>query len=199
MRSVTLPPDLRTIAREALRDGAPTPAPARTARVLGLGHHVPAEVVPNGPIAERIGVDDAWIVKRTGIKSRRRAAPSERLSDLATFAGRRALADAAVEPLDLDLVLVATMTPDEITPNAAPVVAHALERGARAAHGRPLDLPGRRQAPVRDDGRRRRPRRVGARGRGPVRLPPGQRPDHPRRRRAARSHAGPRRRLRGAH
>jgi 3-oxoacyl-[acyl-carrier-protein] synthase-3 len=126
MRSATLPPDLRTIAREATRNGAPTPAPARTARITGLGHHVPAEVVPNGPIAERIGVDDAWIVKRTGIKSRRRAAPSERLSDLATFAGRRALADAGLEPLDVDLVLVATMTPDEISPNAAPLVAHAL-------------------------------------------------------------------------
>jgi 3-oxoacyl-[acyl-carrier-protein] synthase-3 len=93
---------------------------------MGLGHHVPPEVVPNGPIAERIDVDDEWIVKRTGIKSRRRAAPGERMTDYATFAARRALADAGVEPLDVDLVLVATMTPDEITPNAAPVVANAL-------------------------------------------------------------------------
>src|ERR671935_9049 len=74
MHSATLPPDLATIAREAMRDGPPTPTPARPARVIGLGHHVPAEVVPNGAIAERIGVDDAWIVKRTGIKSRRRVA-----------------------------------------------------------------------------------------------------------------------------
>src|SRR5919204_4898451 len=108
MHSATLPPDLATIAREAMRDGPPTPTPARPARVIGLGHHVPAEVVPNGAIAERIGVDDAWIVKRTGIKSRRRVAPSDRLSDLATFASRRALSDAGVEALDLDLVLVAT-------------------------------------------------------------------------------------------
>jgi 3-oxoacyl-[acyl-carrier-protein] synthase-3 len=126
MHSATLPPDLRTIAREATRDGAPTPAPARPARIVGLGHHVPPEVVPNGPIAERIGVDDAWIVKRTGIKSRRRVAPSDRTSDLATFAARRALSDAGVEAIDLDLVLVATMTPDEISPNVAPVVAHDL-------------------------------------------------------------------------
>jgi 3-oxoacyl-[acyl-carrier-protein] synthase III len=130
MHSATLPPDLRTIAREATRNGR-FDAPARTARVIGLGHHVPPEVMPNGPIAERIGVDDAWIVKRTGIKSRRRAAPSDRLSDMATFAGRRALADAGIEALDVDLVLVATMTPDEITPNAAPLVAHAL--GAETA------------------------------------------------------------------
>jgi 3-oxoacyl-[acyl-carrier-protein] synthase III len=125
MRSASLPPDLATIAREATRNGNMR-APARTARILGLGHHVPPEVVPNGPIAERIGVDDAWIVKRTGIKSRRRALPDERLTDYATFAGRRALTDAGVDPLDVDLVLVATMTPDEITPNAAPVVANAL-------------------------------------------------------------------------
>jgi 3-oxoacyl-[acyl-carrier-protein] synthase-3 len=121
MRSSALPPDLATIAREATRNGSVDRAPARTARILGLGHHVPPEVVPNGPIAERIGVDDAWI-----IKSRRRALPGERLTDYATFAGRRALADAGVDPRDLDLVLVATMTPDEITPNAAPVVANAL-------------------------------------------------------------------------
>ena len=125
MRSATLPRELATIAREATRNGNMR-SPARTARILGLGHQVPPEVVPNGPIAERIGVDDAWIVKRTGIKSRRRALPDERLSDYATFAGRRALNDAGVDPLDVDLVLVATMTPDEITPNAAPVVANAL-------------------------------------------------------------------------
>jgi len=125
MRSTALPPDLATIAREATRNGNMR-SPARTARILGLGHHVPPEVVPNGPIAERIGVDDAWIVKRTGIKSRRRALPDERLTDYAVFAGRRAMNDAGVDPLDVDLVLVATMTPDEITPNAAPVVANAL-------------------------------------------------------------------------
>jgi 3-oxoacyl-[acyl-carrier-protein] synthase III len=126
MRSTALPPELATIAREATRNGAVKPAPARTASIIGLGHHVPPEVVPNGPIAERIGVDDAWIVKRTGIKSRRRALPDERLTDYATFAARRALSDAGVDARDVDLVLVATMTPDEITPNAAPVVANAL-------------------------------------------------------------------------
>jgi 3-oxoacyl-[acyl-carrier-protein] synthase-3 len=125
MRSATLPPELATIAREATRNGNMR-SPARTAQIVGLGHHVPPEVVPNGPIAARIGVDDAWIVKRTGIKSRRRALPDEKLTDYAVFAGRRALSDAGVDPRDVDLVLVATMTPDDITPNAAPVVANAL-------------------------------------------------------------------------
>ncbi len=125
MRSVTLPSELAAVVREARRSGRAA-APPRAAAVLGLGHHVPAEVVPNGPIAERLGVDDAWIVRRTGIRSRRRAAAGERLSDIATFAARKALADAGVEPIDVDLVLVATMSQDELTPNAAPLVAHAL-------------------------------------------------------------------------
>jgi len=126
MRSAELPADLATIAREATRNGTVTPAPARTARIVGLGHHVPPEVVPNVDIAARIGVDDHWIQKRTGIKSRRRALPHETLAEYAVFAGRRALQDAGVDARDVDLVLVATMTPDDLTPNAAPVVAAAL-------------------------------------------------------------------------
>jgi len=125
MHSATLPPDLRTIAREATRNGS-TFAPQRTASIIGLGHWSPAEVVPNSALAGRLGVDDAWIVKRTGVQTRRRAAPSERLSDMATWAARRALSDAGLEPNDIDLVLVATMSQDEITPNTAPLVAHAL-------------------------------------------------------------------------
>jgi 3-oxoacyl-[acyl-carrier-protein] synthase III len=125
MRSAELPADLATIAREATRNGNMR-TEARTARIVGLGHHVPPEVVPNADIAPRIGVDDHWIQKRTGIKSRRRAAPHETLNEYAVFAGRRALQDAGVDPRDVDLVLVATMTPDDLTPNAGPVVAAAL-------------------------------------------------------------------------
>jgi 3-oxoacyl-[acyl-carrier-protein] synthase III len=104
----------------------------RTARVAGLGHKLPDRVVPNGPIAERIGVDSEWIVRRTGIRERRYAAPDERTSDLAVQAARRALTDAGLQPRDIDLVLVATMTPDELTPNTAPLVADALGIGAGA-------------------------------------------------------------------
>ena len=106
-------------------------APARTARVVGLGHRLPDRVVPNGPIAERIGVDSEWIVRRTGIRERRYAAPDERTADLALAAARRALSDASLRASDIDLVLVATMTPDELTPNTAPLVADAL--GLRVA------------------------------------------------------------------
>ena len=94
--------------------------------MLGLGHYLPAEVVSNDPIAERIGVDDEWIVRRTGIHARHRAAPDERLTDLAVRAARGALDDAGVDPSEVDLVLVATLSQDELTPNAAPLVAHEL-------------------------------------------------------------------------
>jgi 3-oxoacyl-[acyl-carrier-protein] synthase-3 len=108
----------------AARD--PRGAGLRTARVLGLGHRMPDRVVPNGPIAERIGVDSEWITRRTGIRERRFAAADERTSDLAVTAARRALGDAGLKATDVDVVLVATMSPDELTPNVAPVVAHAL-------------------------------------------------------------------------
>jgi 3-oxoacyl-[acyl-carrier-protein] synthase-3 len=101
-------------------------APARIARIIGLGHKLPDRVVPNGPIADRIGVDAEWIVRRTGIRERRYAAPDERTTDLALAAARRALSDAGLKASDIDLVLVATMTPDELTPNTAPLVADAL-------------------------------------------------------------------------
>jgi 3-oxoacyl-[acyl-carrier-protein] synthase-3 len=107
-------------------------ATLRTARVAGLGHKLPDRVVPNGPIAERIGVDSDWIVRRTGIRERRYAAPDERTSDLAVQAARRAISDAGLKAADIDLVLVATMTPDELTPNTAPLVADALGIGAGA-------------------------------------------------------------------
>src|SRR3954465_13703677 len=131
MLSAALPPELHQIARDAARTGR-RPAPPRTATILGLGHHLPTEVVPNTDIAEGIGVDDHWIVKRTGIHARRRAAANEGTTDLAVFAGRRALQDARVDAQDLDFVIVATMSADEITPNCAPLVAHAIgaERAA---------------------------------------------------------------------
>jgi 3-oxoacyl-[acyl-carrier-protein] synthase-3 len=84
---------------------------------------VPDRRVANAEIAPRIGVDEDWIVKRTGTASRPWAVEGERLSDFAARAGVEALSRAGVAPADLDLVLVATSTSDEITPNAAPLVA----------------------------------------------------------------------------
>jgi 3-oxoacyl-[acyl-carrier-protein] synthase-3 len=116
------------LAESVGRGGAAT----RTSAVLGLGHHLPETVVNNLPIAERLGIDEEWIVRRTGIRSRRHAMPHERLSDLATEAGRAAVEEAGIDPAELDAVLVASTSQDEITPNAAPYVATAL--GARKAN-----------------------------------------------------------------
>jgi 3-oxoacyl-[acyl-carrier-protein] synthase-3 len=107
-------------------NGTAPVAAALGTTIAAIGTSVPATVVPNAPIAERIGVSDEWIVKRTGIRSRHVASASEGLTDLATAAGRAALERAGLPAAELDLVLVATTTPDAMLPNAAPLVAHAL-------------------------------------------------------------------------
>jgi 3-oxoacyl-[acyl-carrier-protein] synthase-3 len=84
---------------------------------------VPDRRVDNAEIARHVGVDEDWIAKRTGTRSRPWAQDGERLSDFAARAGLEALARAGLDPAELDLVLVATSTADEITPNAAPLVA----------------------------------------------------------------------------
>jgi 3-oxoacyl-[acyl-carrier-protein] synthase-3 len=103
------------------------------AALASLGASVPATVVGNAAIAGRIGVTDDWIVQRTGIRSRHVAAPGERLSDLAAAAGRMALDRAGISAADVDLVLVATTTADEVLPNAAPLVAAAIGAGRAGA------------------------------------------------------------------
>jgi 3-oxoacyl-[acyl-carrier-protein] synthase-3 len=121
-------PETLTAEEHALADRTSL----RTARIIGLGHKLPDRVVANAEIAERIGVDSEWIVRRTGIRERRYAASGERTTDLALAAARRALSDADTRAADIDLVLVATMTPDELTPNTAPLLAHALGLGVGA-------------------------------------------------------------------
>jgi 3-oxoacyl-[acyl-carrier-protein] synthase-3 len=119
-----------TTVTPSLAAPAATPAarwaPPRVASILGLGSFLPDAVLTSATIEQRLGVDAGWVVKRTGIHARRRAAPHERTSDLATIAARRALDDAGLTATDIDLVLVATMSQDEVTPNTAPLVAHAL-------------------------------------------------------------------------
>jgi 3-oxoacyl-[acyl-carrier-protein] synthase-3 len=117
--------------------GAPEPSAepraTRRAVVLALGTALPPEVVTTTQIAERLGLEEEWIVSRTGIRSRRISPPGARLTDLAADAGAAALERAGVDAADLDLVLVATMTADEITPNAAPLVAERLGAGRAGA------------------------------------------------------------------
>jgi 3-oxoacyl-[acyl-carrier-protein] synthase-3 len=107
--------------------GALVPHPrARTAGITGYGRALPATVVENAPIAARIGVEPAWITKRTGISARRRSAEGEGLTDLAVEAGNRALDAAGLDASYVDAVLVATSSSDDIVPQAAPIVAGAL-------------------------------------------------------------------------
>jgi 3-oxoacyl-[acyl-carrier-protein] synthase-3 len=97
-----------------------------TAVIAAVAMAVPPRRVSNDELAEQLGVEAAWISKRTGTRERPWAQPGERMSDFAAQAGAQALARAGLAPEDLDLVLVATSTADEITPNAAPVVAGRL-------------------------------------------------------------------------
>lgn len=96
------------------------------AEISGLGVAVPPTVVSNAEVAARLGIDEDWIVQRTGVRERRLAAPGETLSEWAARAGAEALAAAGTVAADLDLVLVATVTNDELTPSAAPQVAAEL-------------------------------------------------------------------------
>jgi 3-oxoacyl-[acyl-carrier-protein] synthase-3 len=105
----------------------------RGAAVAAVGAAVPERVVPSSAIAERLGVADGWIETRTGVRERRFAAPDERVSDLATRAGRDAVARAGADATALDLVIVATCSADDAVPAVAPLVAGALGATQAAA------------------------------------------------------------------
>ena len=98
----------------------------RTASVLGLGTALPPTIVPNAVIEQRLGVEDGWIERRTGIRNRRQLAPGETLVRLAAEAAERALADANVAAAEIDLVVAATTASDDLLPNLAPLVAAEL-------------------------------------------------------------------------
>ena len=88
-------------------------------RIAGTGSYLPAQVLTNHDLARRIDTSDAWIRARTGIRERRIAAPAEATSDLAEHAARAALAAAGIAPADVDLIVVATTTPDIVFPSTA--------------------------------------------------------------------------------
>ena len=94
--------------------------------ITGLGAHVPERVVTNDELSTMMETSDEWIVERTGIRERRIAAPEEALSDLALPAARQALEDAGISGSDLDLIIVATVTPDMAFPATAAILADEL-------------------------------------------------------------------------
>ncbi len=97
-----------------------------SARIIGTGSYLPEYVLTNAELEKRVDTSDEWIVSRTGIRERHIAAEGETTSDLATAAGRAALEAAGISPNQLDLILVATTTPDFIFPSVACLVQQKL-------------------------------------------------------------------------
>ncbi|MEU1817428.1 beta-ketoacyl-ACP synthase III [Streptomyces roseifaciens] len=95
-------------------------------RVLALGHYQPARVLTNDELAAMVDTSDEWIRSRVGIRTRRVAAPDETVADMAAEAAGKALANSGLATEEIDLVLVATCTADDRSPNTAARVAAAL-------------------------------------------------------------------------
>ena len=107
---------------------------ARPVSITGLGCKVPDRVVSNDELAKLVDTTDEWIVARTGIRERHMAADDEALSDVALPACRDALAQAGLEGADIDLLIVATVTPDMAFPSTAAILADRLGATSAAAY-----------------------------------------------------------------
>src|SRR6266513_4156763 len=101
--------------------------------IVGTGAYLPAQLVTNAELARRIDTSDEWVRSRTGIRQRYIAAPDEQTSDLALAASREALTIAGIAPADLDLIVVATTTPDMIFPSTACILQAKLGASGGAA------------------------------------------------------------------
>ena len=112
--------------RDALVGPMLPPERITRAAIMSVATALPPGRLTNAELADRLELSEEWILSRTGIRERRRAAPEERLTDYAIAAGAAALERAGVSAESLDLVIVGTLTPDELTPNAAPLVAAGL-------------------------------------------------------------------------
>ncbi|MFA5255929.1 MAG: beta-ketoacyl-ACP synthase III, partial [Candidatus Omnitrophota bacterium] len=102
---------------------------SRRAGIIGLGMYLPDNVLTNAELEKMVDTTDEWIVTRTGIKERRIASSDEATSDMAVNAAKSALKDANLKPEDIDLIIVATITPDMFFPATACLVQAKL--GAR--------------------------------------------------------------------
>ncbi|MGN6799998.1 MAG: beta-ketoacyl-ACP synthase III, partial [Gaiellaceae bacterium] len=102
--------------------------------ITGLGCHVPERVLDNAELSTIVDTNDAWIVERTGIRERRIAAEDEALTDICLPAARRALEMAGADPASIDLLIVATVTPDMAFPSSSALIADALGMPQAAAY-----------------------------------------------------------------
>ena len=98
---------------------APSSRPFCASSIIGTGSYMPEKVLTNDELSKIVDTNDEWITTRTGIKERRIAADDQATSDLASEAARRALADAGVAAEDIQLIIVATVTPDMFFPSTA--------------------------------------------------------------------------------
>ena len=94
--------------------------------ITGVGSYVPERVLTNDDLSKLVDTSDEWITERTGIKERHVAEPDQAASDLALPAARQALGEAGLDPGELDLLIVATVTPDMFFPSTASLLASAL-------------------------------------------------------------------------
>src|SRR6266487_3075899 len=99
---------------------------AAGAAVLAFGGYQPARIVTNDELAASVETSDEWIRSRVGIASRHLAGPDETVADMAVAAAGKALAGSGLSPADIDLVIVATCTPEVMIPNTAAIVATRL-------------------------------------------------------------------------
>ena len=106
---------------------SPNPQSFCTCSIIGTGSYVPERVLTNDDLSKMVDTNDEWITSRTGIKERRIAAEGEATSDMAAEAARRALASAGITAADVDLVIVATVTPDMFFPSTACLVQKKIE------------------------------------------------------------------------
>jgi 3-oxoacyl-[acyl-carrier-protein] synthase III len=105
---------------------ASTTATTRRAHVTGWGRYAPAQVLTNADLERMVDTSDEWIVSRTGIRERRVAAAHETTASMGAVAGLRAIRTAGIEPDDIDLILLATLTPDYWMPSTAALVKEAI-------------------------------------------------------------------------
>jgi 3-oxoacyl-[acyl-carrier-protein] synthase III len=102
--------------------------------ITGLGAYAPERVLTNHELAQLVDTSDEWIIERTGIRERRIAAESQALSDLSLPAARKALAQAGSDGADIDLLIVATVTPDMMFPSTSAILADQLGAKDAAAY-----------------------------------------------------------------